>query len=242
MHKRVIGAFISLLCFSSISQAAIVTFEELPLTIDPCGPMDQDQLPCLQSIATPQGFVFSDAPGDPYLQTIAVTDGNIVSLGEVHEPDGQYLRASAAYDAPLNVEITHQSGRAFSLASMDVFFYDIYKEYEITPSGPVFQSTTPIEFMGFNDLGQQIAQYSLEPSDIDGTSISSWTNVGFGDEWSNVHKVTVSEQVLCSNWGCSNRYALIDNFTATVVPIPAAVWLFGSALAGLGWLKRKHVA
>lgn len=28
----------------------------------------------------------------------------------------------------------------------------------------------------------------------------------------------------------------------TVVPIPAAVWLFGSALAGLGWLRRKPPA
>ena len=28
----------------------------------------------------------------------------------------------------------------------------------------------------------------------------------------------------------------------SVVPIPAAVWLFGSALAGLGWYKRKSVA
>ncbi len=26
-----------------------------------------------------------------------------------------------------------------------------------------------------------------------------------------------------------------------VVPIPAAVWLFGSALAGLGWFRRKRV-
>jgi hypothetical protein len=26
---------------------------------------------------------------------------------------------------------------------------------------------------------------------------------------------------------------------ASVVPVPAAVWLFGSALAGLGWLRRK---
>jgi hypothetical protein len=25
-----------------------------------------------------------------------------------------------------------------------------------------------------------------------------------------------------------------------VIPIPAAVWLFGSALAGLGWLRRKQ--
>lgn len=28
--------------------------------------------------------------------------------------------------------------------------------------------------------------------------------------------------------------------TATTVPIPAAAWLFGSALAGLGWLRRKQ--
>jgi hypothetical protein len=27
---------------------------------------------------------------------------------------------------------------------------------------------------------------------------------------------------------------------ANVVPIPAAAWLFGSALAGLGWLRRKQ--
>jgi hypothetical protein len=27
---------------------------------------------------------------------------------------------------------------------------------------------------------------------------------------------------------------------STAVPIPAAVWLFGSALAGLGWMRRKQ--
>ena len=30
--------------------------------------------------------------------------------------------------------------------------------------------------------------------------------------------------------------------TATAVPVPAAVWLFGSALAGLGWFRRKQTA
>ena len=29
---------------------------------------------------------------------------------------------------------------------------------------------------------------------------------------------------------------------SVAVPIPAAVWLFGSALAGLGWMRRKHTA
>jgi hypothetical protein len=32
----------------------------------------------------------------------------------------------------------------------------------------------------------------------------------------------------------------IDNIVINVVPIPAAIWLFGSALAGLGWLRRKQ--
>ena len=33
-----------------------------------------------------------------------------------------------------------------------------------------------------------------------------------------------------------------DTFTLNVVPIPAAVWLFGSALAGLGWVRRRQTA
>jgi hypothetical protein len=32
-----------------------------------------------------------------------------------------------------------------------------------------------------------------------------------------------------------------DNLTATVVPVPAAVWLFGSGLGALGWFRRKRV-
>jgi hypothetical protein len=32
----------------------------------------------------------------------------------------------------------------------------------------------------------------------------------------------------------------VTGVTASQVPIPAAVWLFGSALAGLGWLRRKQ--
>jgi hypothetical protein len=31
----------------------------------------------------------------------------------------------------------------------------------------------------------------------------------------------------------------VHNIVVTAVPIPAAVWLFGSGLAGLGWFRRK---
>ena len=39
----------------------------------------------------------------------------------------------------------------------------------------------------------------------------------------------------------AQQYTLFKSTSvASVVPIPAAVWLFGSALAGLGWMRRKQ--
>jgi hypothetical protein len=35
---------------------------------------------------------------------------------------------------------------------------------------------------------------------------------------------------------------LVTAWTVTAVPLPPAVWLFGSALAGLGWIRRKKTA
>jgi len=32
----------------------------------------------------------------------------------------------------------------------------------------------------------------------------------------------------------------MTNVSITAAPFPAAVWLFGSALAGLGWMRRKQ--
>ena len=37
-------------------------------------------------------------------------------------------------------------------------------------------------------------------------------------------------------------YRTIVGGQVSAVPIPAAVWLFGSALAGLGWMRRKQAA
>ncbi|NND53340.1 MAG: VPLPA-CTERM sorting domain-containing protein [Gammaproteobacteria bacterium] len=35
-------------------------------------------------------------------------------------------------------------------------------------------------------------------------------------------------------------YRYVTGGTISAVPIPAAAWLFGSALAGLGWLRRRQ--
>jgi hypothetical protein len=40
--------------------------------------------------------------------------------------------------------------------------------------------------------------------------------------------------------GYGSAFDPIATAWSVVVPIPAAVWLFGSALAGLGWMRRKQ--
>lgn len=57
---------------------------------------------------------------------------------------------------------------------------------------------------------------------------------------------------LLTGWGTGLRftsgvggyeYSVVSgSVIANVVPIPAAVWLFGSALAALGWVRRKQAA
>jgi hypothetical protein len=55
---------------------------------------------------------------------------------------------------------------------------------------------------------------------------------GFSAAWQGL------ESVQFDSVGGSLLY--IDNIVTNVVPVPAAIWLFGSALAGLGWLRRRQ--
>ena len=53
----------------------------------------------------------------------------------------------------------------------------------------------------------------------------------FSPAWSGLDRIELSSP---------NPGALIDNIVVNVVPIPAAVWLFGSALIGLGACRRIY--
>jgi hypothetical protein len=52
-----------------------------------------------------------------------------------------------------------------------------------------------------------------------------------GLDWSGIDQLVITKSAI---------HLVMDDLTYNVVPIPAAVWLFGSALAGLGWLRRKQ--
>jgi hypothetical protein len=91
----------------------------------------------------------------------------------------------------------------------------------------VLSSGTYVAFFGATgELGQENSGYiplAAQPESsniaLNDYVIKSWTS------WIEAPSEPVSIQIL-----------------TTTVPIPAAVWLFGSALAGLGWFRRRQTA
>jgi hypothetical protein len=45
---------------------------------------------------------------------------------------------------------------------------------------------------------------------------------------------------LNAGWVYGSEFDPLATGWSVAVPVPAAVWLFGSALAGLGWMRRKQ--
>ena len=58
----------------------------------------------------------------------------------------------------------------------------------------------------------------------------------FGSEWQGLTSISMT------TFSTGGSPAVLDNIVVSAVPIPAAAWLFGSALAGLGWLRRRQAA
>ena len=69
-----------------------------------------------------------------------------------------------------------------------------------------------------------------------GTVNLSLGSIGTGD-WLNLTQLVVYDVNTFND-----NYVQIDDINVSAVPVPAAVWLFGSALAGLGWMRRKQTA
>jgi len=119
------------------------------------------------------------------------------------------------------MEMAHSEGDLFSIYQLD---------YWGTPWG---EDLVDVAVTGFLAGGG-----TVETSFSYNTSASSGTLV-FGSEWTQLEKVV---------FGQPSGVSHIENHAPTfgtgfdnihVAPIPAAVWLFGSGLAYLGWLGRK---
>lgn len=66
---------------------------------------------------------------------------------------------------------------------------------------------------------------------------------GSGEEWASFFRFGTGADYGAAKTNALPAWAVMDgDVAASVVPVPAAVWLFGSALAGLGWLRRRQAA
>jgi hypothetical protein len=64
----------------------------------------------------------------------------------------------------------------------------------------------------------------------------------YGDGWSVADAAVGADWIVSADDGCSNCGGYSERgvyLVRSVVPVPPAIWLFGSALAGLGWMRRK---
>ena len=70
-----------------------------------------------------------------------------------------------------------------------------------------------------------------------------WLALSFSDALTNAGgTVSLIPSSFVRNLDTDGVASLTGSVSASNVPIPAAIWLFGSALAGLGWMRRKQAA
>ena len=116
---------------------------------------------------------------------------------------------------PGSITITKDGGQVFSLHSFD------YSFGAATGSNSIYLSAITAGGGVINLSPTLATDYFMYTHDLDGA-------------FYNIVSVTFSQEV------GNTALTVLDNIVVSAVPIPAAVWLFGSALAGLGWMRRKQ--
>jgi hypothetical protein len=115
----------------------------------------------------------------------------------------------------------HTEGKIFSLHALDLSNISAFVE------------DRSITFTGYFASGGSISTELTATTDE-----TNWTNYTFSSDWQNLVSLEFGALYPPAIYTAIG----FDNVVVTVVPIPAAVWLFGSALAGLGWFRRRQTA
>jgi hypothetical protein len=107
--------------------------------------------------------------------------------------------------------------------------------YDPTTMDPIYHSSSP--------NGAWLEVTLANPTDLASLTIAGRTDYSFRDVY-NIQLLDSSNVVLFSQNDLnanSDTHLVTVNFTSAV-PVPAAVWLFGSALAGLIGFNRRKLA
>ena len=185
---------------------------------------------CTTAWASSITIDFTD-PSIPEAADSFITEGYEFSFGPEPNPTPPYyqvLSPGLAYCAGCEVFIERQDGLSFNFQELDIY------AYAGAPAGALF------DIKGYTSGGDVLSQ---------SINVDSPTTT-YSIDWNEVVRVELTgiycafsspeDGVVC---GPSNsQITILNSITVSEVPIPAAVWLFGSALAGLGWIRRKQAA
>jgi len=194
--------------FTSVIQAATITFDDVPTGID-FGGLD-----------TPQGYTFYNFPG--------LTTSALHFVEQRAAPNDNYLDYVVS-----GITMRSSDNSPFSLQALDVLFIDTNAP-NFGGGGSGDASSNDVLIRATDSFGNLIAEIASPYADGFG-----WRTLTFGSEWTGITELELG-------WSASEPegwYGGYDNIVVTgVVPVPAAAWLFGSALAGLGWMRCKRAA
>lgn len=171
-------------------------------------------------IAVPQGFKFTP------LNAFAGISPSC--FGDAPPANGNnYYCALSSTSVGTTVKFERIDGSTFDLLALDTFLLSTAN----TGGGSLSDDAT---ISAWDSSNQLIATKTILYSELG----SVWSTVTFDESWTGISHVTfVGQQEVGGERG---SFVYLDNIQVNVVPIPPAIWLFGSALAGLGWLKRKQ--
>ena len=152
-------------------------------------------------------------------------------------PDSSYeysnLTGSFAYDADTNafsdISIHSEPGNYFGGATD--YTDDAYTAWK--PSAIESPSSTSVIFNAFSQAA------ALCPDICDMVLTLNFA-VALTNAGGNI-ALSGNEAIVGQSWGLVTSRGIVSG-SINAVPVPAAVWLFGSALAGLGWMRRKQSA
>lgn len=186
------------------------------------------------------------------------------TLQDVYLSNGVQLTGSFVYDAdaPLDSCMSFYGGIYPDCDSpFDAYASQEYSAIYIETSQPIYANDGASVELDINDGSAQYDRHDYPPSY--GVSSANWLQVnGNHSKLNGVETYTrlrlLFEEALTNSGGiiqlgdsdwnpdpyCCSPYnfdiPITGSVVANVIPIPAAAWLFGSALAGLGWMRRKQ--